>query len=442
MQRRGLDPSNGDLEFMIALRMPWPVLVRLLNTLLLFAAFGTAAAQDTSVTLSATPALSNLIGETLGKNPGIQAARAAVEAAEARVRGADQPLYNPELALDAEQAETRSATLGLTQTIDWADKRGARTGVAGAELDQVRAEYATVRQQLTGELLAALGRYHAAADVQRLAQQRLALMQRFLELAEKRRRAGDLNQVELDLARLAHTQATLQLSRTASDLAEAEQALVAVTGEPRDWPALPGDLPALADIDVDTLLANLPALRVVQARVGAARASVTLRSRERRPDPTLGVRAGQERGFRNGNNDDYGAVGLTLSIPLYVRNSFRAEVETAGAELIQAEQSLQDRYRRARAQLLSAAERYRLSRGAWQGWLSTGQASLGSQVELLERLWQAGEMSTADYLVQLNQTLDTRIDALEVQGRLWSAWAEWLVASGQTDAWLGQPDAR
>ncbi len=423
---------------MIALRMPWPVLVRLLNTLLLFAAVGTAAAQDTSVTLPATPALRNLIGETLGKNPGIQAARAAVEAAEARVRGADQPLYNPELALDAEQAETRAATLGLSQAIDWADKRGARTGVAGAELDQVRAEYAIVRQQLTGELLAALGRYHAAADVQRLAQQRLELMQRFLELAEKRRRAGDLNQVELDLARLAHTQATLQLSRTASDLAESEQSLAAVTGEPRrDWPALPGDLPALADIDADTLLANLPALRVEQGRVGAARAAVTLRTRERRPDPTLGIRAGQERGFRNGNDDAYGVVGLTLSIPLYVRNDFRAEVETAGAELIQAEQSLQDRYRRARAQLLSAAERYRLSRGAWQGWLSTGQASLGSQVELLERLWQAGEMSTTDYLVQLNQTLDTRIDALEVQGRLWSAWADWLVASGQADAWLG-----
>lgn len=428
---------------MTALRMPWPVLVWLLNTLLLFVAVGTAAAQDTSVTLPATPALRNLISETLEKNPGIQAARAAVEAAEARVRGADQPLYNPELALDAEQAETRSATLGLSQAIDWADKRGARTGVADAELDQVRAEYATVRQQLTGELLAALGRYHAAADVQRLAQQRLELMQRFLELAEKRRRAGDLNQVELDLARLAHTQATLQLSRTASDLAEAEQALAAVTGEPRrDWPALPGDLPALDDIDAVTLLANLPALRVEQGRVGAARASVTLRTRERRPDPTVGLRAGQERAFRNGNDDAYGAVGLTLSIPLYVRNDFRAEVEIAGAELIQAEQSLQDRYRRARAQLLSAAERYRLSRGAWQGWLSIGQASLGSQVELLERLWQAGEMSTTDYLVQLNQTLDTRIDALEVQGRLWSAWAEWLVASGQADAWLGQPDAR
>ena len=428
---------------MYSLRMQWPAFVRLLSTFLLSAAVGIAAAQDNPVTLPATPALRQLIGKTLDNNPGVQAARAAVEAAEARVRGADRPLYNPELEVDAEQAETRTGTLGLSQAIDWADKRGARTEVAGAELDRVRAEYAAVRQQLAGELLGALGRYHTAADLQRLAQQRLELMQRFLDLAEKRRQAGDLNQVELDLARLAHTQATLQLSRTASDLAEAGQALAAVSGEPRrDWPALPQDLPALDGVDADALLTNLPALRAQQARVGTARATVTLRTRERRPDPTVGVRAGQERAFRNSSDADYGVAGLTLSIPLYVRNSFRAEVQAAGAELTQAEQSLQDNYRRARAQLLSAADRYRLSRGAWQAWLRTGQASLGSQVSLLERIWQAGEMSTADYLVQLNQTLDTRGDALDVQGRLWTAWADWLVASGQADTWLGQSDAR
>lgn len=428
---------------MTTLRRQWPVVVRLLNTLLLLAAAGTAAAQGNLITPTGTPALRNLVGETLEQNPGVQAARTAVEAAEARMRGADRPLYNPELELDTEQAETRTGTLGLSQAIDWADKRGARTAVADAELDRARAEYATVRQQLAGELLAALGRYHAAADLLRLAQQRLELMRRFLDLAERRRQAGDVSQVELDLARLAHTQATLQLSRTAVDLAEAEQDLVAITGEPRaDWPTLPGELPALQAVDTDALLANLPALRAEQARIVAAQTTLTLRARERRADPTIGVRAGQERAFRNGNDDDYGTVGLTLSIPLYVRNSFRAEVEAAGAELTQAEQTLQDRYRRARAGLLSAAERYRLTHDAWQTWLNSGQASLGSQVELLERIWQAGEMSTADYLVQLNQTLDTRSDALEVQGRLWTAWADWLVASGQADDWLGAPDAR
>ncbi len=419
-----------------------PVYTRLLSTLILLFNIGTVAAQDHRAA-APSPALLNLVRETLDRNPGVLAARAAVDAAEARVRGADRPLYNPQLEVDAEQSETRTGSLGLSQAIDWTDKRGARTGVADARLSAVQAEYAAVRQRLGGELLAALGRYQAAQALQQLAQQRVALMQRFLDLAEKRRQVGDLSQVELDLARLAHTQATLQLSQTASDLAAAGQDLAAVTGESRrDWPALSADLPVLQAIDAESILTRLPALRAALARVNAARSTVTLRSRERRPDPTLGARAGQERLFRNGDDNDYSLVGLTLSIPLYVRNDFRAEVEVSSAELAQAEQVLQDRYRRARARLLSAADRYRLSHSAWAAWLRTGQPSLGSQVSLLERIWRSGEMSTTDYLVQINQTLDTRTNALEVQGRLWTAWADWLVASGRIDDWLGQTRRR
>jgi cobalt-zinc-cadmium efflux system outer membrane protein len=419
--------------------MRGPVYTRLLSVLIPLFALGTATAQDDRAVTPPSPALLDLVRETLDENPGARAARAAVNAAEARVRGADRPLYNPQLELNAEQRETRNGTLGLSLAIDWADKRGARTHVAGTRLDAARAEYAAVRQRLGGELLAALGRYHTSQSLNRLARQRVELLQRFLDVAEKRRRAGDLNRVDLDLARLAHTQAALQLSQAASDLAAAEQALAAVVGKPRrSWPALPTDLPKLRAIDAQSILANLPELRAAQARVRAARASIALRIRERRPDPTVGVYAGQERAFRNGNHNTYGAIGLTFSIPLYVRNNFRAEVEVAGAGLTQAEQSLRDRYRRARARLLSAVDRYRLSRNAWGAWLRTGRPSLASQVSLLDRIWRAGEMGTTDYLVRLNQTLGTRANALEVRGRLWTAWADWLVASDRMNTWLGR----
>ncbi len=392
---------------------------------------------------AADPALNDLIRQTLAQNPAVRAARAAVDAAEARLRGAGRPLYNPELELDAEQAETRAGSIGLNQTLDWADKRGASSDVAGAELEAVRADYMALSQRVAGELLAGLGGWQTAVAMHRLAEERLTLMQRFLDLADKRRRAGDLNQVALDLATLAQTRARLQLAQAAADRIEAQQALAALTGELRaDWPPLPQTIPALEPFEADTLLARLPQLQAQQARVGAARAAVELRRRERRPDPTVGVRAGQEQAFRNGNDDSFGLAGLTLSIPLYVRNNFRAEVDVAAAELSQTQESLQDNYRRARSRLLSAANRYRLSRSAWEVWQRTGQSSLGSQVDLLERIWRAGEMSTADYLLQLNQTLDTRANALEVHGRLWQAWADWLVASGHVDAWLGQPVSR
>jgi cobalt-zinc-cadmium efflux system outer membrane protein len=163
---------------------------------------------------------------------------------------------------------------------------------------------------------------------------------------------------------------------------------------------------------------------------------VELRRRERRPDPTLGATVGQERTFRNGDDGSFGVVGLNLSVPLFVRNSFAAEVDTANAELAEAEQTKHEAFRRAQARLLSAAERYRLSHAAWQAWQRSGRPSLSSQVSQLDRIWKYGEMSTADYLVQLNQTLETRAAALKIQNRLWDAWADWLVASGEVDDWL------
>lgn len=400
------------------------------------------AAQNPSDSTPTATGLHQFINEALNNNPGIASAQAAVEAATSIVQAADRPLYNPELRVGAEQAETRAASVGLGQTIDWSDKRGARTNVASAELRTTQAEYDGIRQRLTGELLSALATYHTSKARQQLAQKRIELTTDLLNLSQQRRTAGDLSQIELDLSGLAHTQAALQLSLAATDLAEAEQNLAAVTGSANgDWPTLPQNIPELGPFDARNLLLALPQLRASQYRVDAARALVSLRQRERRPDPTIGASIGQERTFRNGGDEDFGLIGLNLSIPLFVRNSFRAEVQTANSELTVAQQTFQDSLRRAEARLLSAADRYRLSREAWQAWLTAGRPNLRSQISQLNRIWKYGEMSTADYLVQLNQTLETRNSALEVQNRLWDAWADWLVASGRVDTWManGKP---
>jgi cobalt-zinc-cadmium efflux system outer membrane protein len=55
----------------------------------------------------------------------------------------------------------------------------------------------------------------------------------------------------------------------------------------------------------------------------------------------------------------------------------------------------------------------------------------------LRRLWEAGEISTTDYLVQLRQTLDVQESALDLRQILWRAWFEWLAASGRVDQGLG-----
>jgi len=388
-----------------------------------------------AVNATGQPTLTTLVRTILDNNPRALAARSALDAAQASERAADRPLYNPDLEIEYEDAGAATKTLGLSQSIDWANKREARTRVAAFERERVAAELAEIRQALAVELLTALADYHTAVELTALAKQRRSLMQRFLSLTEQRIQAGDLGQVTLDLARLAGTEANLQLARLRGVQVETEQALTAIAGTVLSgWPALP-DIPSSTQFDtsnIDTLLEQLHALRAARSQIATARAAVALSRRERKADPTIGLRGGREA------SDNL--IGLTLSIPLFVRNNFSAEVDVADADAIQIEQSAQNIYRTSRAQLISTARRFELGRQAWDDWQQTGQTSLESQIQLLERLWQAGELSTADYLVQIKQTLDTRTAAVELRGSLWQAWFEWLAASGTTESWLGLKD--
>jgi len=126
-----------------------------------------------------------------------------------------------------------------------------------------------------------------------------------------------------------------------------------------------------------------------------------------------------------------------LSIPLFVRNNFRAEVDVANAELIQIESESQNIVRKVRSELFTSAHRYQLLHETWNGWLQTGQSSLSSQLSLIQQLWQAREISTAEYFMQLNQTLNTRTSAIELRQDLWRAWIDWLLATGKVNTWLG-----
>jgi len=92
--------------------------------------------------------------------------------------------------------------------------------------------------------------------------------------------------------------------------------------------------------------------------------------------------------------------------------------------------------RRAHARLVSASERFQLAQTAWEEWQQAGLTSLRQQGEQLRRLWEAGELSTTEYLVQIGQTIDTQGNALDLRLTLWRAWFEWLSASGQVNDWL------
>ena len=378
------------------------------------------------------PRLLDLARRTVRRHPQVLAAEAAVDASRAMLSAAEAPVYNPEFMLDWEDKVFDTRIVGISQAVDFSGLRVGRTEVARSQRESAEARLAVMRRSIAGELLRLLGEYWTAAEQDELAETRISLMRSFADLTLQRSLAGDLTQVELNSANLAYAQAEIAHATAESARAGADQSLRAIVPVPvsADWPSLPLELPSAAidDARLAQLIATLPELRALRLDATAAQATVELRNRERRPNPTFALTAGEE--------DDQHRIGLSVSLPLRVRNDFSSEVAAARAWRSEAEMVAANAEARARGRILAAGERYRHTRQAWESWLQTGTPGLARQSELLEQLMLAGELSTTEYLVQLNQTLDVAMNALELQRELWMSWFEWLAASGEVEAWL------
>jgi len=363
-------------------------------------------------------------------SPEVQAAEFSIEVVRARVEGADQPLYNPNLVLDAQRSDVNTALVGFNQTLDWSDRGDALRLVANKQFLMAQAALAQVKKSVATDTLMALARYEAVKNMQALELRRTELMRGFIETVKQRQLAGDMGALEVALAQVTYSEALMKQAAMDSQVAEAKAYLQRVTGlVDYAWPALPMALSALPEIVEFVALEQLPELVKLRYQIAVAKAQVLVVESATRVAPTLGVRAGQE------GSDTL--LGLSLEIPLFVRNDFKAGVRAASYETLVAEQQYQTAYRRAQAQLKGSLERYQNTRYAWNIWLTEGQEAQFEQERVLDKMWQAGELSATDYLIQAKQSIETQKAATELMGEVWQSAIMWLDVSSQLEKWLG-----
>jgi cobalt-zinc-cadmium efflux system outer membrane protein len=357
-------------------------------------------------------------------------AEAAVFAAEAHLAAAARPLYNPELSIEAERADVNTKVIGLSQTIDMGRKRHLREKTARLEVAATEADLVDNRQAFAANMLENLIRYQNTRNLHQLAVRRTHLMERFSETAEKRLAAGDIAPLDVALAQVAYTNARIAQAGTEQSLSQSAATLRVLTGASHEsWPELLGELPGMAkNFQLDAVINQLPLIRALAARAKAQALSAKRVERERFPDPTFGLTGGRE-----GRES---LIGLSVSFPIPVRNTHRAEALAATHEATQAQQELLREKRAATAQIEGAAAAYRAVGEAWGIWLQNGQESLTDQVTLLQRMWEGGDLSASDYLMQAGQNVETQAAATELAGEVWLAALELLHVTGSLDAWL------
>lgn len=375
--------------------------------------------------------LNQLIRKVLPTHPRFIAAQAELQAARALYSASTNAIYNPELELDTEETNIRTSTIGLSQTIDWGDQQGANTQIAKFQFNAAKENFKQERHRLISDLLIIAGDYKNKARLAALSNQRLTLMKDFYSLAKQKHSAGDLNQVELDLAQLAYSESIFDNARVLSEYTQEKQnfyAMFAAVAE-TTLPEIPRDFQKVSlPAELDSFLMTLPKVQKMRATVAANKNIIALRQAESSADPSVAIRGGKE--------DKESLVGVTLTIPINIRNNFTAEIKAAEQDYLQSEQLAQQAWRNLRRDIISQTRHYELTRNAWQQWRLNGQASIQRQLSLLKQLWRTGDLSTTDYLVQIKQNLDTQSASIELHTTLWRSWLMWLDSTAQIETWL------
>jgi len=389
-----------------------------------------------STSLSAAPA-DNIWGDWLqnqiDRHPEVIAAKEKMKAAYSIAKGRQNPLYNPELETEFErEGEDDTYSVGISQTIDWWDKRGIRLQQANYSREAALHDYKLIWQQKIADSLRTMVEWQAASKQSELAIQQEAQMETFIAIIRERQKTGDLMQIDAELVLLNFSQ---KLNETAHAQARLRQAESKMRELFPNWSPEKSGIPAefwtQAISQAKTHgVDKHPVVAAAKAQWEMLQKSAKLAILDAKAEPTFGLNAGKA------GNDN--VVALSFSMPLNIRNNFSAEVQAANQVAISSE-SL---YRAVRRKQLFAIESSRASLDEFQQRYERLNTLMQGREErseaLLDKQWRNGDLSTTEYLLALQQRSEGLIAGIELQTQYRLARIDWLFQTGQINQLLKQ----
>lgn len=379
--------------------------------------------------------LAQAISLALQHSPTLRAAEFEAQASEGATRQA-QARPNPELQtlLEDTRPETRTTTWQLSQPIELGGKRAARVSAAQRAQAQASVALQERRAQVRADVTEAFFDAAIAQERVRLAQASSTLAERASQAVAKRVQAGKVSPVEDTRAQVARAAVAVELLQARSDLRVAQQALLALLGQPQpfsppalDWQTASDALMAPTTASLEAQAARLneaPAIRQARLEVDRRGALAELELARRTPDVaiTLGTKRSGELGRQQW------VMGVAWPLPVW---------DTNQGNVLQALR-LQDK-----AQAELAATQLRVN----QAWRQLAERLISTQAEVqalrqevlpgAESVWQAAvtgfELGKFNFL----ETLDAQRTLFQARAQYLRALNDQHRAAANLDRLLG-----
>lgn len=347
--------------------------------------------------------------------PAILEATGRISEAEGRVAGAS-PLLRENPTLEVEAGPRTSAdgsrdtqlAVGLSQPLELGGKRGRRLEAARAALTGATARSQDAQRQVLESVAEAFLRTLHARERLRLTQAAEAASRDILQSVQRRFDTGDVPVIDVNVARVAHTRARVDVADAEAEEAALRAELRVLLGLSEDAPfGVRGALGALATADVTppSPAPERPDIAALAAELEEARAEQRLGQSARWPDLAVGARYEDE-------GDESVVLGtLALSLPVFARGQ---EARVSGAARVRRlEGALEAARRAARVQVEAARLRYDKRRSALELLEREALPLLEENEALALKSYSAGELELAGFLLVRREVLEARAAHLD-----------------------------
>ena len=364
----------------------------------------------------------------VSQHPDVIAAKERMYAALSMADSLDQPLYNPELGTEYErEGRDNNFRLGLSQKLDWWGKRGTQKQQATYGRTVARRAFDLAVQQKSAEALQAVVDWNSAREQADLARAQEEHLGTLFTLVTSRQQSGDLGQVDVELTFLGLSQKLNDAAQAQARFRQAEARLQELLPDwSSEWTKIPENLWTIGERkDVDLWVDEHSAVAVARADWEVMKKAADLARLKGKAEPTVGLNGGK-------NSGDI-VVGVTLSIPLNVRNNFSAEARAARRQALAAEANYRSVWRKQQAAIRASTATLGEYQKRYQRWQTLMQGRGESSGNLLEKQWRSGDMSTTEYLLALQQRTEGLVAGIELHTQFQLARIEWLLQTGQME---------